>query len=247
MKTIFSHFFTSRLPEGFFTDACDIHTHLLPGVDDGFPTQEATLEALEFLKRQGISKVKMTPHFMKDYPDNTRENIERKYQEFCEAAKGSSIPTLSLGGEYMLDAAFPQRVEEGLLTIQEEDQLVLVETSYMMMEPGAREMLYEVMLKGYQPIIAHPERYNYANMSLYKRWREKDYLFQLNLLSLAGAYGPMAKEKALIMLREGMYDYLGSDFHRMDRFPEMVCSIRLDKKEMEALSRLLENNKTISS
>ena len=246
MKNVFSCFFNSRLPEGFFVDACDMHTHLLPGVDDGFPTNEATLEGLEFLKRKGVSKVKMTPHFMKDYPNNTRENIERKYQEFCEAAKGSSIPTLSLGGEYMLDSAFPQRVEEGLLTIREDDKLVLVETSYMMMEPGAREMLYEVMLRGYQPVIAHPERYNYANMSLYKRWREKDYLFQLNLLSLAGAYGPIAKEKALVMLREGMYDFLGSDFHRLEGFSDMVLSIRLNKKETDALLKLLENNKSIS-
>lgn len=246
MKNPFSRFYNSSLPDGFFAGACDIHTHLLPGVDDGFPTQEKTLEALEFLQRQGVSKVKMTPHVMKDYPENTRENLEKKFREFCEAVKGTSIPSLSLGGEYMLDSDFPKRVEEGLLTLHGEDQLVLVETSYMMMEPGAREMLYEAMLKGYQPIVAHPERYNYATMTIYKRWKEKDYLLQLNLLSLAGAYGPVAKEKALIMLREGMYDFVGSDFHRLERFPEMVSSIRLGKKETEALLKLLENNKSIS-
>ena len=245
MAFMFSNLFKSGLPQDFFTGACDIHSHLLPGVDDGFPSQEKTLEALAFLKRQGVAKVKMTPHFMKDYPENTRENIEKKFRECCEAAKGMDIPQLSLGGEYMLDSAFPKRVEEGLLTLNQEFKIVLCETSYMMMEPGAKEMLYDVELKGYQPVIAHPERYNYANMALYKRWKEKGYLFQMNLLSLAGAYGKPAKEKALKMLKEGMYEYLGSDLHRLDRIPEMIAAIKLTTKETDALFLLLENNKRL--
>lgn len=240
-----TNLFKSSLPSDFFTGACDIHSHLLPGVDDGFPSKEKTLEALELLKKQGISKVKMTPHFMKDYPENTRENIEKAFKEFCEEAKGHPMPQLSLGGEYMLDSAFPQRVEEGLLTLNKEFKIVLCETSYMMMEQGAKEMLYDVMLKGYQPIIAHPERYNYASMSHYKRWKEKDYLFQLNLLSLAGAYGKPAKEKALHLLNEGMYEYIGSDLHRLTNVKEMVSSIKLSKKEIDSLFLLLENNKRL--
>lgn len=237
--------FKSPLPTDFFSGACDMHSHLLPGVDDGFPSNEKTLEALAFLKSKGVAKVKMTPHFMKDYPDNTRENIEKKFKGFCEETHGQPMPQLSLGGEYMLDSAFPQRVEEGLLPLNQEFEIVLCETSYMMMEPGAKEMLYDVMLKGYQPVIAHPERYNYANMSLYKRWKEKDYLFQLNLLSLAGAYGKPAMEKAHQMLKAGMYEYIGSDLHRLTNVAEMVSSIKLTTKEMELLELLLENNKRL--
>ena len=245
MLPLFSNLFKSSLPEGFFKGACDIHSHLLPGVDDGFPSKEKTLEALEFLKNHGISKVKMTPHFMKDYPENTRANIEKAFGEFTEETKNKAIPHLSLGGEYMLDSAFPQRVEEGLLTLNNEYKIVLCETSYMMMEPGAKEMLYDVMLKGYQPVMAHPERYNYANMSLYKRWKEKDYLFQLNLLSLAGAYGKPAQDKAFLMLKEGMYDYVGSDLHRLDRVQGMVSSIKMTSKETDALLLLMENNRRL--
>lgn len=242
---MFLDLFKSSFPQGFFQGACDIHSHLLPGVDDGFPSPDKTMEALQFLHSHGVRAVKMTPHFMKDYPENTRETIERKFHSFVET-NGQAVPlTLTLGGEYMLDSCFPDRVEEGLLTLDQAHSLVLCETSYMMMEPQMKEMLYDVMLKGVQPVIAHPERYQYASKPLYQRWKEKDYLFQLNLLSLSGAYGKPAKVKALQLLNDGMYDYVGSDLHRLNNVEQMVSSIRLSKKELDHLQRLLENNKTL--
>ena len=236
-------FWRPSLPKGFFEGATDIHSHLLPGVDDGFADFGKTMEGLEFMKRLGFKKVKMTPHFMKDYPDNTRSAIEAKYQAFlCEA--GDNLPVeLSLGGEYMLDAAFLDRFEEGFLTLDAAHTLVLCETSYMSADPMMREMIYQVMLKGYQPVIAHPERYNYAGMPLYKRWKEKDYLLQLNLLSLGGAYGPVPKAKAHEMLKTGMYDYVGTDLHWIHNVDQMLAEIRLSKKEREQLEILYENNK----
>ena len=205
---MFSDLFRSSLPKDFFEGACDMHSHLLPGVDDGFSSFEKTMEGLSALKELGYAKVKMTPHFMRDYEENTRANIEAKYQAFL-AQVGDSLPVeLSLGGEYMLDSCFMDRFEEGFLTLDTTQSLVLCETSYMMIDPQAKEMLYQVMLKGYRPVIAHPERYNYASMPLYKRWKEKDYLLQLNLLSLGGAYGDAAKAKAHQLLKSGMYDYI---------------------------------------
>lgn len=238
-------FLRSALPSGFFNEACDIHSHLLPGVDDGFPDEGKALEGLAFLRNMGFRSVKMTPHFMKDYPDNTRPNIEARYASFVAQA-GDSLPVeLSLGGEYMLDSSFPDRLEEGFLTLDERGVLVLCETSYMMADPMMKEMLYQAMLKGYQPVLAHPERYNYASMALYHRWKEKDYLLQLNLLSLGGAYGPEANAKAHELLKLGMYDYVGTDLHRINNVERMLAEIRLSKKEREQLEILLENNKTI--
>lgn len=237
--------FKSKLPSGFFQGACDVHSHLLPGVDDGFPTKEKTLEALSFLHAHGVKAVKMTPHFMKDYPENTREAIEKKYEAFVEENKDAIPLTLSLGGEYMLDSAFPNRVAEGLLCLDHDHSLVLCETSYMMMEPRMKDMLYEAMLKGFQPVIAHPERYQYAEKGLYYRWKQKGYLFQLNLLSLAGAYGSVAKAKANQLLKEGMYDYVGSDLHRLAQLETMVSSIRLSKKQIDQLLKLIEHNQQL--
>lgn len=238
-------FLRSPLPSGFFNEACDIHSHLLPGVDDGSPDEMKALEGLAFLGRMGFGKVKMTPHFMKDYPNNTRPNIEARYASFVAQA-GDSLPVeLSLGGEYMLDSSFPDRLEEGFLTLDERGSLVLCETSYMMADPMMKEMLYQAMLKGYQPVMAHPERYNYASMALYKRWKEKDYLLQLNLLSLGGAYGPEAKAKAHELLKCGMYDYVGTDLHRVDRVERVIDSIRLSSKERDRLLQLFDNNRQL--
>lgn len=237
--------FRPSLPKDFFQGAFDMHSHLLPGVDDGFPDFEKTMEGISLLKGLGYTKVKMTPHFMKDYGENTRTNIEAKYQAFL-AQTGDSLPVeVSLGGEYMLDSCFLDRFEEGFLTLDKAGSLVLCETSYMNADPMAREMIYKVMLKGYQPVIAHPERYNYASMALYNRWKERDYMLQLNLLSLAGAYGPMAKDKARRLLKAGMYDFVGTDLHRVARVNGMIASIRLSTKERDQLEILLENNKNL--
>ena len=238
-------FLRSSLPSGFFEGACDIHSHLLPGVDDGFSSVEKTMEGLALMNRVGYRKVKMTPHFMKDYAENTRANIEARYKAFLDAA-GDSLPLeLSLGGEYMLDSAFLDRCEEGFLTLDDKHTLVLCETSYMMADPNMREMLYEIMLKGYRPVIAHPERYNYASMPMYKRWKEKDYLLQLNLFSLSGAYSEHARDKARSLLREGMYDYVGTDLHRVTDADRFFQSIRLTAKERDRLTELFENNKKL--
>ena len=238
-------FLKTSLPQGFLEGACDIHSHLLPGVDDGFPDFGKAMEGLALLKRLGFRKAKMTPHFMREYPENTRANIQAKYDAFLAEA-GDDLPLeLSLGGEYMLDACFLDRFEEGFLTLGSNQSLVLCETSYMMADPKLKDMLYQVMLKSYQPVMAHPERYNYASMALYKRWKEKDYLLQLNLLSLGGAYGDVAKEKARQLLKEGMYDYVGTDLHRVTNVDRMIQDIRLNTKERDRLAVLFENNRTL--
>jgi tyrosine-protein phosphatase YwqE len=242
---MFLDFFKSRLRPGFFDGACDMHSHILPGVDDGIQDVGRATRALLLLNRIGYKKVKLTPHFMKDYPENTRANIEARFQAFLTEVGDETPVELSLGGEYMLDSCFMDRCEEGFLTLDKNNTLVLCETSYMSADPQAPNMLYQAMLKGYQPVIAHPERYNYASMATYRRWKEKDYLLQLNLLSLAGAYGETAKSKARALLKEGTYDYVGSDLHRDKDLRDIIYSIRLSNKERDQLQRLLENNKEL--
>lgn len=242
---MFLDFFKSRLRPGFFDGACDMHSHILPGVDDGIQDVGRATRALLLLNRIGYKKVKLTPHFMKDYPENTRANIEARFQAFLTEVGDETPVELSLGGEYMLDSCFLDRCEEGFLTLDKNNTLVLCETSYMSADPQAPNMLYQAMLKGYQPVIAHPERYNYASMATYRRWKEKDYLLQLNLLSLAGAYGETAKSKARALLKEGTYDYVGSDLHRDKDLRDIIYSIRLSNKERDQLQRLLENNKEL--
>lgn len=235
--------FRYKLPKDFFQGAADVHCHLLPGVDDGFSTTEKSLHAMKKLEERGIQKMILTPHFMKDYPDNNRANIMAKFEAFkAEAAKVCKIE-LRLAGEYMLDACFMDHFKQGFLTLT--DKCVLCETSYMMYEPGITEMIYDIMCEEYQPVIAHPERYEYAVKDNYFRWRDKRYKFQLNLLSLGGVYGKPAMAKAHYLLKEGMYDYVGSDMHNLDNFRRFLPQIRLTKKDIERIEQLIENNKKL--
>ena len=181
---------------------------------------------------------------MKDYPLNNRQSITAEFETFkAEASEVCGIE-LHLAAEYMLDACFMEHYKQGLLTLDKKGSHVLCETSYMMCEHGVKEMLYEIMCSDYQPVIAHPERYEYANKDSYFRWKDKRYKFQLNLLSLAGVYGETARLKSHYLLKEGMYDYIGSDMHGLSNFRRFLPEIKLKTKEMDAIAQLLENNKT---
>lgn len=238
-------FLKHHLPEDFFRGACDVHCHLLPGVDDGFATAEKSLHALKKLEEHGVARMILTPHFMKDYPLNDRESITAKFEDFkAQAAEVCNIE-LRLAAEYMLDARFLEHFEQGFLTLDRAGTHVLCETSYMMYEHGITEMIYEIMCAELQPVIAHPERYEYANRDNYFRWKDKNYKFQLNLLSLAGAYGGPAVEKAHFLLKEGLYDYLGSDMHGLGNFERFLPGLKLKTKEIDLLGQLLENNKKL--
>jgi tyrosine-protein phosphatase YwqE len=237
--------FRHSLPVDFFQGACDVHCHLLPGVDDGFSTTEKSLHALHKLEEYGVQKMILTPHFLKDYPDNNRANITAKFESFkSEVAKVCKIE-LRLGAEYMLDACFMDHFKQGFLTLDKSGEHVLCETSYLMYEHGISEMLYDVMCEGFQPVIAHPERYEYAVKDNYLRWKDKRFKFQLNLLSLAGAYGKPAMIKSHYLLKEGMYDFVGSDMHNVDNFRRFLPEIRLSKRDIERLEQLIENNKKL--
>lgn len=237
--------FHKKLPQGIFEGATDVHCHLLPGVDDGFSTVEKSLLALKKLEEHGVKKMVLTPHFMKDYPDNDRATITAKFEAYkAEAAKVCGIE-LHLAAEYMLDARFLEHFKQGFLTLDKDGTHVLCETSYLMYEHGISEMLYEIMCAEYQPVIAHPERYEYANKELYFKWIDKRFKFQLNILSLAGAYGGAAVAKSHYLLKEGLYNYVGSDMHRLSNYERFLPEIRLSNKNIERLEQLIENNKKL--
>ena len=140
---------------------------------------------------------------------------------------------------------FMNHFKQGFLTLDKEGIRVLCETSYMMYDEHATDMLYDVMLEGLQPVIAHPERYEYAVKDNYLRWKDKRYEFQLNILSLAGAYGKPAVAKAHFLLEKGFYDYVGSDMHGLDNFRRFLPEIRLTKKNIDRIGQLIENNKKL--
>ena len=189
----------------------DHHSHILPGVDDGVKKMEVSLKVLERYEQLGIAAVWCTPHVMEDIP-NTTEVLRARFAELCEAYHGPI--RLHLAAEYMMDALFEERLSQGdLLSLGEEGNQLLVETSYFTPPMDMDSILKQIKQKGYYPVLAHPERYVYMDKERYTELKNKDIRFQLNLSSLAGAYGSEAKDKAHWILKHNYYNLAGSDLH----------------------------------
>ena len=230
-----------HLPADFFQGTTDMHSHLLPGVDDGFQTEEASLEGLHYLYRLGFRQLILTPHIMMDYAENNRPNLERRFAA-CQVAAEECGLSVRLAAEYMLDEQFLNHRQEGWMYLDPQEKIMLVETSYMYKCPDMEQYLYELTTEDNQVVIAHPERYRYADMEQFRRWKESGYFLQLNLISLAGGYGKPAKETALCLLDDGMYDYVGTDLHKISTFEQWLPELKLRAHQVDALHGLYENN-----
>ena len=195
------------------TNFTDHHSHILPGVDDGVKKMEVSLKILERYEQLGIAEVWCTPHIMEDIP-NTTAGLQARFAELCEAYQGPI--KLNLAAEYMMDALFEERLEQGdLLKLGHENNRVLVETSYFTPPMDMDKILRRIKQKGLYPVLAHPERYVYMNKERYTALKDDGIVFQLNLSSLAGAYGSEAKDKALWILKKNYYNLIGSDLHSL--------------------------------
>ena len=195
------------------TNFTDHHSHILPGVDDGVKKMETSLKVLERYEQLGIAEVWCTPHVMEDIP-NTTAGLQARFAELCEAYQGPI--KLHLAAEYMMDELFEERLEQGdLLKLGDEGNQVLVETSYFTPPMDMDAILRRIKQKGLYPMLAHPERYVYMNKERYKELKNNGIRFQLNLSSVAGAYGSEAKDKALWLLKQNFYNIAGSDLHSL--------------------------------
>ena len=196
---------------GIFNGLTDCHSHILPGVDDGVETMEESLAILDRYEKLGMKTVWLTPHIMEDVPNRTAD-LEERFNDLCRRYKGGL--TLHLGAENMLDNLFEERLKAGdLLTMGEDQDRLLVETSYFTPPYGFHDILETIKSKGMFPILAHPERYIYMSESDYARLKSMGILFQLNLFSLTGQYGRQAMKKSVDLLKKGYYDYTGTDIH----------------------------------
>ena len=236
----------SFIKSGLLYNMTDIHSHILPNVDDGVSEYEDAVSSLRWLKNNGVNRIYMTPHVMSDFPKNTSEYLSEKFNCFVKCLDNDGIwdiPELSLGAEYMLETAFERHKEGGVLTYA--DSHILVETSYMMPPVGFISLLEKLMEDGYSPVLAHPERYQYMEAKDYEYLKNQGIKFQLNLLSMTGSYGGQAKNKALQLLKAGYYDYAGSDFHHLAHHAESFTAKVLTKKQISALQVLFDNNKRL--
>ena len=219
-----------------FKGATDWHSHILPGVDDGIQTLEDSLDVLAYYEKIGIREVWLTPHIMEDMP-NTVEDLRARYEELQEAYRGSV--KLNLAAENMMDNLFNERLDANeLLPIGPRGDHLLVETSYYQPPIDLHGTLERVKEKGYQPILAHPERYRYMGDADYDYLHARGVKLQMNIVSLAGGYGRTAQEKAQMMLSKGYYSFFGSDLHSLSNFQQAINAKALKKDIVELLPRI---------
>ena len=230
---------TDFFPNGFV----DIHSHLLPGIDDGAKDLDDAVALISKMASYGIKNIITTPHVLGSVYPNSTETIKEKLKKVKEALKNNGLHDISIraAAEYMLDEQFSERIKnDDILTLK--DNLVLVEMSYFSAPLNLFEILFELQLKGYKPVLAHPERYNFYhnNFKMYNKLKKTGCLFQLNLLSLTEQYGKNVQKISIKLLNENMYDFVGTDTHHQNHL-ELLKKIST-LKNYQKLERILNNN-----
>lgn len=213
----------------------DIHNHILPGIDDGSPDLEESITLINGLKSLGIHNSVSTPHVMAGVHNNTPETIRDAHSKLSDHLKSNAVDfKLHYSAEYMIDDQIEQWIQADKLCLIA-DKYMLIEMSYLSESRALFKIIKDIQDRGYQPILAHPERYNYYhnNFKIFEEIKQAGCYLQLNLLSISKYYGENVKTCALTLIRAGMYDFVGTDMHHT-RHLEALKSVvsKYDVKEL---------------
>ena len=243
-------FFKKKIPlTDFFTDGfVDIHSHLLPGIDDGAKDVDTSIALLLKMASYGIKNFITTPHVLGSVYPNSSEVIRQQLAAVKKELEKREIKDISIqaAAEYMLDEEFSALLDQKDILVLK-DNYILVEMSYFSAPINLYELLFKIQLKGYKPVLAHPERYNFyhTDFKSYYKLKQAGCLFQLNLLSLTDQYGKGVQKTSEKLLKENLYDFVGTDTHHQNHL-ELLPKIGT-KKTLEKIKHLLNNNKKFLS
>lgn len=195
----------------------DVHSHFIPGIDDGAQTLSQSIELLTAMRALGYRKVITTPHSMADGYRNTPEIILGGLDKLRREVERVGLDIeVEAAAEYYLDHDLDPKVERREVLSFGHNHL-LFELPFISEPVMLKQVVFQMQTQGYRPVLAHPERYAfwYNDLSRYTELKERGVLFQLNLVALSGAYGPKAREIAERLIDAGAYEFLGSDCHHM--------------------------------
>jgi protein-tyrosine phosphatase len=207
----------------------DMHSHVIPGIDDGAQDLGQSLALIHAFRDMGFRKIITTPHIMADYYRNTREIIERGLDGLREELQQQGIDfEVEAAAEYYLDETFETKLDKGNMLTLGQDHL-LFEISFVNYPPNLLDMIKKMQDKGYKPILAHPERYPYLfeSMEHYQRIRETGCYLQLNTISLTGYYGKGSQKTAEELVDRQLIDFIGSDMHHIKHAIALKRSLNL--------------------
>lgn len=224
--------FFKKHSQPLFEGLCDIHNHLLPGIDDGSKHVAMSLKMLEAYQKLGFKSIIPTPHVYQELYPNTPESVRDSFQQLTKRNSLENSPHIpSYGAEYMVDETFVKNLEIDVPSLLLCKKYILVEINFF----GGTELLEKACFimsqKNIFSILAHPERYHHIEtLQEFQNLKQKGFYFQLNALSLLGHYGPHVKQKAQLLLKAGLYDFIATDAHHPGHI-DQLNSLRLSKKE----------------
>lgn len=220
----------------------DIHNHILPGIDDGAKTLEASIDLIKGFSELGINELIATPHIMHNYYDNTPTTIKGALKILKEGLSQSEMNSVivSAGAEHMIDGNF-EAILENKAVMPLGGEHLLVEMSYLQPPINFEEAIKAVKHKWLFPVLAHPERYGFLHHRprKYAEFKDENIMFQLNLLSLGDYYGKDVAKMAIKLLEEGMIDFVGSDVHNVDQL-NALKHITLSKKMHKLIKPVID-------
>jgi len=235
------NFFRSKkitpLYRGFSWLAQDIHSHILPGIDDGSPDIETSLQLLQSLSDAGINKFICTPHVIGDMYRNTPQTINDALEKLKKALDQNGMSMeISAAAEYMMDDHFLELLRNKQPLMKLAKNYILTELSYSTAPEKLEKISFEININNYQPLMAHPERYPYYhnNYDAYYRMKELGFLLQVNLLSLTGYYGKNVAKAAKFILENKLADFVGTDLHHFNHL-----NVLTDTKSIEIFEKYL--------
>ncbi|MFM2039236.1 MAG: hypothetical protein RL432_2175 [Bacteroidota bacterium] len=209
---------SSKDPLSLSAIGCDMHSHFIPGVDDGAQTMDDSLQLLQKMQALGYKKCITTPHIKMDIYPNSEEKLRRVFDQLQEEKVRAGIGIeVELAAEYYLDDTFAERLKERELLCFGKQRYVLMEFSFTTPPVFEEDTFKRVLDRGYIPILAHFERYLYfhGKPEVAEKYRKIGVNTQMNLLSLTGHYGPDIRKQAERMVDDCLFDFVGTDAHRI--------------------------------
>ncbi len=241
LKNIFS--FNKELDTSLFDIKVDMHSHVLPMLDDGSDSFEDSLILLKEFQSLGYKKLIATPHIMGDFFKNTPETIYPKLTELRKLAIGEGITLeLDVAAEYYLDEWFIERLNKNEKLLTFGDNYLLFELSYINPSAYVDEAIFTLKSQGYKPVLAHPERYTFwhGNTKILKEIHARGVILQVNINSLTGYYSKGAQKMAEELIDLGIVGMLGSDCHGT-RHMDALKKARKTSHYKKALSTIINN------
>lgn len=223
-----------------------MHSHILPGIDDGSPDIATSISLIKGMNNAGISHFMGTPHIMAEIHKNTKETVQKAFEALNAALEKENLNiSINYAAEYMLDEGFVQHLDQGLLPLYENK--VLIETPFYQEPIDIEDTLFKIETAGYKGILAHPERYHYIDnkLKVLSKYIDRGFPLQLNFLSLSGYYGPKEQEVANKILDANLYTFVGTDLHH-ERHLNRLANMNLDKKVIRKIENYNWKNQEIT-